>query len=158
MRERPILISFRDALRGLGAVWRAERNFRIHTAAAYGVLWGAWLLGLSFLEWVALVLTIGLVLTMEVWNTVLEAVVDLSSPEWNDLARWTKDAAAGAVFLAAAGAIATGVLVFGPRLLVPGLIWRALLARGWLAGIAALPWFGLVATIFLPRKERPTVR
>ena len=51
---------------------------------------GAWLLGLSFLEWVALVLTIGLVLTMEVWNTVLEAVVDLSSPEWNDLARWTK--------------------------------------------------------------------
>jgi diacylglycerol kinase len=54
---------------------------------------------------------------MEMLNTVIEAVVDLASPEYHPLAQRAKDLAAGAVLMAAFASVIVGVYVFVPRLI-----------------------------------------
>ncbi len=107
------LASFGHALRGL-RVFVSQPNARIHCAAAAVVVaLGAWL-GVSAMEWVALVLAIALVMGAEALNTALEYVVDLASPEWHALARDAKDVAAAAVLICSLGAAVVGLLVFAP--------------------------------------------
>lgn len=109
--------SFRYAAAGIVHVARTQPNFRIQlTIGALAVALAA-AEGLPARDWALLVVTIGLVLVLEMLNTVVEAVVDLASPEIHPLARTAKDAAAGAVLVASIGAVLVGVLLLGPRLL-----------------------------------------
>ena len=97
--------------------FRTQENARIHLGATVVTVAGGVFFGISRGEWMAVVLAIGLVLTAEAFNTAIEAVVDLASPEQHPLAGRAKDVAAGAVLLAAVTAVVVGVLVFGPHLL-----------------------------------------
>jgi diacylglycerol kinase len=74
-------------------------------------------LGLPAAHLALLLGAIGLVLVTEVFNTAIEAAVDLASPHWHPLARDAKDMAAGAVLVAAIIAALTGLLLLGPPLL-----------------------------------------
>jgi diacylglycerol kinase len=108
--------SFRYAFAGIGYGLRTQRNLRIHVAIAVAVgVAGLWL-GLSWWEWTAVALSVGFVLVAEMFNSALEAIVDLASPGPRPLAKVAKDAAAGAVVLAALTAVVVGLLVFGPHL------------------------------------------
>jgi diacylglycerol kinase len=109
------MASLGHALRGL-RVFASQPNARIHCAAALVVVAAASWLGVSRLEWTALLLAIALVMSAEALNTALEYVVDLASPDWHPLARDAKDVAAGAVLLCSLGAAAVGLLVFWPYL------------------------------------------
>jgi diacylglycerol kinase (ATP) len=108
--------SFGHALRGLVAAWRTEVHLRLHGAATVAVLGLGWYVGLARWEWALVALAVGLVWSLELLNTAVEAVVNLVSPEWHPLAGRAKDVAAGAVLAGAAAALAVGLLVFGPRL------------------------------------------
>ena len=117
-----LLTSFKHAFSGVWYVVRTQRNARIHLAAALVVIaLGLWL-GLSYTQWAVIVLTIGLVLAAEAFNTVAEAAVDLATAERHPLAKIAKDVAAGAVLLMAITAVLVGLLILGPPL------WRTLLA------------------------------
>ncbi len=73
-------------------------------------------LKLATWEWCAVVLTIALVWSAECFNTAMEGMVDLVSPERRPLAGRIKDLAAGAVLAAAIGAAAVGAIIFAPKL------------------------------------------
>lgn len=107
---------FGDALNGITASYRSERNMRIHTAVALAALaLGVWL-RLSRGEWCWIALCIALVIMAELFNTAIEAWVDLASPNEHPLAKKAKDAGAGAVLVAAAFAVVVGGLIFFPKL------------------------------------------
>lgn len=108
--------SFRFAFNGLGHVLRTQPNTWIHAAATVGAIGlGLWL-GLNRTEWAVLALTIGMVWTAELFNTALEAIVDLASPEIHPLARIGKDVGAAAVLIAAIISVVVGLVLFGPPL------------------------------------------
>ena len=62
-------------------------------------------------------LCIGTVITAELFNSAIERLVDLVSPEWNKIAGEVKDIAAGAVLVTAITAAIIGLIVFLPYLL-----------------------------------------
>jgi diacylglycerol kinase len=62
------------------------------------------------------VLAIAAVLVAEMFNTVVEAIVDLATPEYHPLARTAKDVAAGAVLLSAILAVVVALFIFVPHL------------------------------------------
>jgi diacylglycerol kinase len=111
------LRGFEYAGRGVWYVVTTQRNMRVHLAAAVVVIVAGLVVGVSATDWACLLAAIGLVLTAETVNTVVETVVDLITTEYHPRAKAAKDAAAGAVLLACAAAVAIGVAVFLPRLL-----------------------------------------
>ena len=66
------------------------------------------------IEWIAIFLCIGLVLTAESLNTSIEYLTDLVTKDYHELAKKTKDAAAGAVLISAVIACFIGLYIFIP--------------------------------------------
>ena len=108
--------SFGHAFRGLSICFRTQANARIHALASVLVLAFGFALKLTAWEWCAVALSIASVWTAECFNTAMEGMVDLVSPERRPLAGRIKDLAAGAVLAAAIGAAVVGAIIFAPRL------------------------------------------
>lgn len=116
----PLLASFGYAFAGLRYTYRTQRNFRIHLVIAILALAAGVLFGLSWIEWALIAVMIVVVLSAEMANTMVEALVDLVTQERHDLAEVAKDVSAGVVLLTAMGSVVVGALVFLPKL------WRLL--------------------------------
>jgi diacylglycerol kinase len=108
--------SFRYAFHGIRHLCREERNFRIHLIVAGSVCVLAFILQFTLLKWLILLLTIGLVVTAEAFNSAMETLVDLVQPEQHPLAKRCKDVSAGAVLIAALISVIIGLLLFVPPL------------------------------------------
>ena len=61
-----------------------------------------------------LMLTIGLVLSMELANTAIERMTDILKPRVHPYARVVKDTMAGAVLIVSVTALVVGVVIFLP--------------------------------------------
>ena len=95
---------------------RDEHNAWIHAVASAAVCVAGFWLGLSRIEWCWIVLAMMVVWTAEGMNTALESLANAIAPDPHPSVRRAKDAAAGAVLIAAVGAVIIGVLVLGPHL------------------------------------------
>lgn len=108
--------SFGFAGQGVWHAVRTQRNMRVHVAAAVAVVAAGVVLRVGAVQWACLSLAIGMVLTAEMLNTVVEAIIDLHTAQYHPLAKVAKDGAAGAVLVASAAAVGVAVAVFVPRL------------------------------------------
>ncbi len=102
---------------GLKTAVKNEPNFRVHLTIGTAAIILAWLLGFSTIEWLILIFTVSFVLILELFNTALEAIVNLVSPQIKPHAKIAKDVSAAAVLLAAMTAIIVGLILFLPKLL-----------------------------------------
>jgi diacylglycerol kinase len=122
LRAATLWKSFGFALAGIRHVIYSQRNAKIHAGITGLVILLGLFLRVSTTQWAILALAMGLVFSAEMFNTVIEALVDLVSPNFHPQAKVAKDVAAGAVLLLAIMSISIGVFIFGPPL------WRLGLA------------------------------
>ncbi len=115
---RRFLLSFAYAAQGIAYVWRTQRNARVHVVIAAAVVLAGWCVRIQATEWAVIPVTMGLVFSAEMFNTVIEMAVDLLTQRQHPMAKAAKDVAAGAVLVAAIAAVAVGSIIFGPRLWV----------------------------------------
>ncbi len=108
--------SFKYAFIGIFTCVRQERNMKIHCGAAALVTLAGIFLKISLREWMECLILFGLVMSLEMVNTAIEAVVDLVTDEYQPLAKVAKDVAAGAVLIAAIIAAIIGCIIFLPKL------------------------------------------
>lgn len=111
------LNSFVYAWAGIKAAIRTEHNTWIHlmlTLTAFGL---AIALRISREEWMALVVVIAMVWTAELFNTVIEKIMDFLSTERHPQIKIIKDMAAAAVMVTALAAVIVGLLIFIPKVL-----------------------------------------
>ena len=108
--------AFMCAGQGIRYAFSSQRNLKIHLAFAVAAVALGFLLDIAQAGWLAVVLSIVSVMSLEVLNTAVESVVDLVSPEWNILAKRAKDCAAGAVYIAAFGSVVVACIVYIPAL------------------------------------------
>jgi len=112
MNKQSLLRAFKNAFVGIVYCIRHERNMKIHSTLACLAGCLAWWLSLTTYEILILIITIASVFVAEMMNTVVEAIVDLVSPEVHPLAKIAKDVAAGAVLTASIAALLVGYLLF----------------------------------------------
>ena len=104
--------SFLFALQGLRTAVTTERNIKVMLAVgALAVIVGA-ILQLDLLSWAIILLCCGVVIMAELFNTAIETVVDLVSPEFHPLAGRAKDIAAAAVWVLSTVVAVVGLLVY----------------------------------------------
>jgi diacylglycerol kinase (ATP) len=110
--------SFGYAGRGIWLTLKSQHNAWIHVAATIVALVAGYLLGISRSEWCLIILACAAVWTAEALNTAIEHLADATTKEFHPIIGQAKDVAAGAVLITAIAAMAVGVLVFGPYLVV----------------------------------------
>ena len=110
--ESKIWRSFHHAFEGIMYATRTQPNMRVHLVVGALVLAATLVLRLERFYVVAAVVLVAMVLSLELVNTAVEAIVDLLTVAHHPLAKTAKDAAAGAVLVAAIGAAIAGYLIF----------------------------------------------
>jgi diacylglycerol kinase (ATP) len=116
MKKDPLYKSFGYAFQGIGRTIRDERNIKIHLAATVLVVIFGIALHITLTEWFVCLILFGLVISLELVNTAIEATVDLVTEEKKPLAKKAKDAAAGAVLVSAIFAGIIGCMIFLPEI------------------------------------------
>lgn len=110
------LRSFGYAFQGWSYVLRNEPNSWIHAIVTLLILLLAFWLHIPARDLAVILLTIAVVWAAEFFNTAIENIVDLASPEEHPLAKVSKDVSAAAVLIAALISIMVGLLILGPPL------------------------------------------
>lgn len=109
--------SFKYAFEGILQAYVGEQNLKIHTVIAALVIIFGFILKISYTEWLVCLVLIGLVLMAEFFNTSIEYLVDLASPEIHPLAKATKDTASAGVLMMAIISAIIGLIIFVPKLI-----------------------------------------
>jgi len=110
-KKRDTMKSFRVAFNGLVYTFRTQRHMRIHLYVVVIVILLGMFLNLGLREMLVLLFTISLVIVAEMFNSAIEATVDLVSPNYHPLAKFAKDIGAGAVLITSILAIVVGSLI-----------------------------------------------
>lgn len=109
--------SFGYAFKGIDDVIKHEPNMKIHVVVAILVVFMAFILKVSIIEWIILVLLIGAVLAAETINTTIENLVDMYTKEYDEKAKIVKDTAAGTVLILAITSAIIGLIIFIPKII-----------------------------------------
>ena len=109
--------SFKFAAKGIMTMLRTQHNAWLHSLATLTVCISGLIAHLARWEWCLIILAIMAVWISETLNTAFEFLADVASPEFHPLVEKAKDVAAGAVLIAAMGAMVIGLLIFCPHLI-----------------------------------------
>lgn len=108
------ILSFKYAFAGIFAALKEEPNLRFHLFAGLLIIIVSIILKISKQDWLVIIFLIGFVITLELTNTAVEAMVDAFTDQAHPRAKFAKDIAAGAVLIAAITSAVLGILIFLP--------------------------------------------
>ncbi len=108
--------SFKHAFNGLIDAYRTEQSVWIYIPVSLLVILAGFLLKISTTEWLIIILILGIILSLELINTALEAVVDLATEKYHPLAKKAKDTVSAAVLVFAITAVIIGLIIFIPKI------------------------------------------
>lgn len=111
MKPNRFIDSVNCAIEGIIHTAGTQKHMRRHFLAALVLFPVLLLLKVTETEFILISLAVSFVLFAELMNTAVEVVVDMVSPEYHPLAKIAKDAAAGAVLVAAIGSVVMGYLI-----------------------------------------------
>ena len=110
-------VSVGHALDGIEYAIDHERNVKIEILFGIMVSIAGVFFHITVMEWLVILLTIAMVITLEFVNTAIERVVDLVTVDYKELAKSAKDVAAGAVLFMSLFSVIIGIVIFLPRIL-----------------------------------------
>lgn len=116
MKRRPLFQSFNNAIDGIVFVLRTQRNMRIHFIIGASVLMLSLVVGVTGLEFILLLFAISIVISAELVNTAIEAVIDVTTTTFDPMAKIAKDVAAAAVLVTALASAVIAYVIFYPKL------------------------------------------
>lgn len=112
MKKRlKLLKPFTVAMNGIVFTFKTQRHMRFHLFTVVIVLLLGIFMDFGLREMLVLLFTISLVLVAEMFNSAIEATIDLVSPNYHPLAKFAKDIAAGAVLITTIVALVVGALL-----------------------------------------------
>ncbi len=113
-----LFLSFKYAWAGVRYAFVTQRNFRIHTLIGFLAVTLGILLEIKAMEMAIIIMTCAMVMILELINTAIESVVDLTVKQtYHELAKIAKDCAAGAVLISAIAAVMVAAFILLPPLL-----------------------------------------
>lgn len=109
---------FTSACQGFQWFYQSQWNAKVHLFATLAAISLGWGLGIAKLEWLLILLAIGMVWAAELLNTSIEFLLNHLHPDWDEAIGRAKDVAAAAVLAASIIALACGMIIFIPYILL----------------------------------------
>lgn len=110
--------SFSYALKGIFYMMRTQHNFWIQIIVGLLAVFLGFVFNISRFEWGLVLLSCGMVLTAETFNSAIETLADTVNSEPDPKIGLVKDLAAGAVLISAIAAAIIGLIIFVPKLVM----------------------------------------
>lgn len=109
--------NFKYCFTGIGYALKNEQSMISHFIIAIITVGMGFFFKISKMEWICVVFCIGLVVSLELINTAVEAACDVAMPDLHPLVKIAKDSSAAAVLIGAITALIIGILIFLPKIL-----------------------------------------
>lgn len=109
--------SFKYAFKGLALLFREEHNSWIYLAFIAVLIPAGIIFHLTAAEWMLITLCIGIVISAEIFNTIIERISDKIAPEYDPAIGKIKDLGAAAVLVLAIASAVVGLIIFLPKIL-----------------------------------------
>lgn len=106
--------AFGYAFSGLFNAIKLETHLKIHLVSAITVIALGFYFNIAKPEWLAIIICIGLVISLELINSSIESLCNAINPEQNQQIKYVKDVLAAAVLIASLSALVIGLIVFIP--------------------------------------------
>lgn len=116
-KNKNFIVALKNALNGIILAFKSESNIRIDIFAMVLTIIGAIIIKVNYIELLIIILTIGIVISAEMFNSAVENTVDLITQEYNNKAKIIKDISAGAVLITSIIAVVVAVIIFMNKLL-----------------------------------------
>ena len=110
------ILTFKYALEGIISALKEEPNLKFHFLAGVFVIISGVVLQISWIDWIIIIFLIGFVISVELTNTAIEAIVDAFTDKEHPGAKLAKDISAGAVLISAITSAIIGAAIFLPYL------------------------------------------
>jgi diacylglycerol kinase len=110
--------SFSFAFQGIQSMLKTEVNAKIHLAFTVFALVMGYVLHISSMEFIFIIVVMAMVWMAELFNTAIEKSMDIISTDFHPQIKLVKDISAGAVLVCSLAAIATGCIIFIPKILL----------------------------------------
>ena len=104
------------AVKGAIILFKSEASIKVQAVIAILVTIAGFYFNISSTEWLIQVAMIGLVMSIEVFNTAIEDIADFIHPERHNGIGRIKDVAAGAVFIASISAVVVAIIIYYPKI------------------------------------------
>ena len=117
MKNKKLINSFKCAIQGIRQAVKTERNVKIHITIMILVIIAGIVLKINTQEWIICIILFGLVISLELVNSAIEATVDIAMPYKDKRAKLAKDVSASAVLVLAIASAIIGGIIFIPKIL-----------------------------------------
>lgn len=111
-----LIRSFKYAFWGITSAIQTETNFQIGVIEALVIILAGLYFQITELEWILVIILIGLVLSAELFNSAIETIVDSFTSHQHPGAKLAKDISAGAVVTLIIATAIAGFIIFMPYL------------------------------------------
>lgn len=111
------ILNFKAAFRGFITAFKSEWNLRFHVLSAITALVLSVYLNLKLIEFLIILLCIGIVISMELINTSIEYICDFIHPDKHHVIKKIKDISAAAVLISSIISLITGIVIILPKIL-----------------------------------------
>lgn len=115
--KRKFSSSVKNCINGFKFININEDNFKREIFLGIIVLILSYVFRVNKIEFIIIIIMIGLVLVCETINTAIERLVDLVSPGYNKIAGEVKDIMAFAVLLMCIISLVIGAIIFIPKII-----------------------------------------
>lgn len=117
-QHRNIKESFLGAVSGLKVALKTERNAKIIFFIGAFVILAGFFFRVSSFEFMIIILVTTTVFTCEIFNTLVENILDMIHPKSDPKIKILKDISSAAVLLSSIGASIIGFIIFLPKLYI----------------------------------------
>ncbi len=117
LSPKRILRSFKFSFDGLKYAYLHEQSLALHVIIMFIIITCGFVFKITPIQWVITLVMGALILVSELFNTSIEAVVDLVTEEFHPLAKIAKDTASAATFVASIIAAGMWLTVFLPKII-----------------------------------------
>lgn len=115
---KKIYYSTKYSIDGLVYAYRNERSLWLHAGLSLIAICLGIIFQITLFQWSMILISLGVVLSIELLNTAIEAVVDLVTIEINPLAKIAKDCGSAATFVASVISVIIAGFIFIPRIMI----------------------------------------
>lgn len=106
------------SVKGAWLLVTSEHSIMVQFFIGIAVTIAGFWFDISATEWMMQTMAIGLVMAIEGANTAVEKIADFIHPEFHEKIGFIKDVASGAVFFAAIAALAIGIIIYYPKVML----------------------------------------